>query len=106
MSGEVPRTVGVPMSPRLIIGIVSFCVAMTGVFMANLFLYIMIGEINRKRRDGDLVSYFGFTLPKTLRIHDEYHRLYPGGRLHIYSWVAFALAMLGLASVALCSGVV
>jgi hypothetical protein len=64
------------------------------------------GEINRKRRDGDLVSYFGFTFPKTMRIFDEYRRSYPDGRLHIYTWMAFALAMLGLGSFAVCSRII
>jgi hypothetical protein len=94
------------MSTRFILGTVSFCIAMTGVFVGNLFLYMMIGEINRKRRDGDLVSYFGFTPPKTLRILDEYRRSYPDGRLHIYTWMAFALAMLGLGSFAVCSRII
>ena len=68
---------------RVIIMIVAICIATTGLVTANLFLYIMIGEINRKRQDGNLVSYFGFTFFKTQRIFDEYRRLYPDGRLHI-----------------------
>ncbi len=89
-------------SPRTITGIISFCVAMTGLFLANMYLTMMIGEINRKRQDGSLVSYFGFTFPKMLRIFGEYRFSYPDGRLHIYALTAFALAIIGLVTVAVC----
>jgi hypothetical protein len=63
---------------------------------------MMIGEINRKKQEGNLVSYFGFTLPKMLRIFHEYRRLYPCGRLHIFALATFALALIGLISLAVC----
>jgi hypothetical protein len=90
------------MSARIITGIVSFCLAMTGLFVANMLLTMMIGEINRKRQNGNLVSYFGFTFPKMLRIFGEYRSSYPGGHLHLYALAAFAVAMAGLISVAVC----
>ena len=90
------------MSARVITGIISFCVAMTGLLLANMFLVMIIGEINRKRQDGSLVSYFGFTFPKMLRIFGEYRRLCPGGNMHICALGAFALAIIGLVSVAVC----
>jgi hypothetical protein len=90
------------MSARAITGIISFCVTMTGLFLANMFLTMMIGEINRKRPDGSLASCFGFTFPKMVRIFAEYRSSYPNGKLHIYAWAAFALAMIGLISVAVC----
>ena len=90
------------MSARVITGIISFCLAMTGLFSANMFLTMMIGEINRKRQDGNLISYFGFTFPKTLRIFSEYRHSYPSGWLHIYALAAFSLTIIGLISVAVC----
>jgi hypothetical protein len=90
------------MSARAITGIISLCVAMTGLFLANMFLTMMIGEINRKRQGGSLVSYFGFTFPKMLRIFGEYRSSYPSGNLHVYALVSFALAVVGLVSVAAC----
>jgi hypothetical protein len=90
------------MSVRAITGIISFCVALTGLFLANMLLTMMIGEINRKRQGGSLVSYFGFTFPKMLRIFGEYRSSYPKGNLHIYALTAFAFAMIGLISVAVC----
>jgi hypothetical protein len=90
------------MNTRIIGGAICFCAAMTGLFLANMFLTMMIGEINRKRHDGSLVSYVGFTAPKILRICKEYHRSYPDGRVLIYAVVAFVLAMGGLFGVAVC----
>jgi hypothetical protein len=67
----------VQLSTRLITGIVSFCFALTGLFVANMVLTMMIGEINRKRQEGSLVSYLGFSFPKILRIFGAYRHLYP-----------------------------
>jgi tellurite resistance protein TehA-like permease len=89
-------------SARLITGIVSLCVAMTGLFLANMFLIMMIGEVNRKRQEGNLISYFGYTFPKMLRIFGEYRSSYPNGNLHICAVAAFALGVIGLISVAVC----
>jgi len=88
-----------PVSARVITIVISFGVAMTGLFLANMFVTVMIGEINRKRQEGDLVSYFGFTLPKMLKIFGEYRSSYPKGNAHIYAWVSFGLAI-GLIGVA------
>ena len=78
----------------LVIGIIAFGVAMTGVISANIFMTLMIGEINRKREDGKQISYIGFTPGKTLEIFGEYRRLYPNGKLHIYSRGMFAIGVL------------
>jgi hypothetical protein len=80
----------------LVIGIIAFCAAISGVILANMFVLMMIGEINRKKEDGKLISYFGFTPPKTLQIFGEYRRLYPNGKLHIYALAMFALGMIAL----------
>lgn len=90
------------MNARVITGIISFCLTMTGLFLANMLLTMMIGEINRKRQDGNLVSYFGFTFPKMLRIFGDYRSSYPTGNLHMYALAAFVLAIVGLISVAVC----
>jgi hypothetical protein len=90
------------MSERFITGIVSFCFAMTGLFLANMFLMMMIGEVNRKREGANLISYFGFTFPKILRVFGEYRRSYPRGKLHLCSLGAFGVALTGLICVAVC----
>ena len=84
----------------LVIGIIAFCAALSGVILANMFVIMMIGEINRKKEDGRLISYFGFTPPKVLRIFAEYRSLYPNGKLHIYALAVFAIAMVALIVVA------
>ena len=94
------------MSGRAICAVVSFCVAMSGVFLANMFLTMMIGEINRKRPEGNLISYFGFTLPKLLHIFSEYRRLYPNGNLRAYALAAFAVMTIGAVVLAVSIGVI
>jgi len=100
------RTVSLLMSGRVIIGIVAFGVAGTGVFLGNMLTMIMIGEINRKRQEGDLGSYFGFTPQKSRMIFREYRRLYPKGKLHIYSYLALAAVVAGMGTVAVCARIV
>ena len=92
------------MSVRTIVGIVAFCIAMTGVVAGNLFITAMIGEINRKRSGRDLVSYFGFTPLKVQQILDEYRASYPSGRLHLLVAGAIALTVIGLVVAAVCAG--
>ena len=84
------------MSVRLLIGIGAFCVAMSGVWLQNMFLMMMIGEVNRKRPGDKLVSYFGFTPAKVSRVFNEYRSEYPEGKLRIYFWAACALTLFGL----------
>lgn len=94
------------MSTRAIIGIIFFCFAMTGAFLGNMTLIMMIGEINRKRQEGNLVSYLGFTFFKLLRIFREYRSLYPDGKLHIYSLAATGLMFICMIGVAVCIGII
>ena len=94
------------MSVRLIIGIFAFCIAGTGVFLGNMLTMIMIGEINRTRRERDLVSYFGFTLQKSRMIVREYRRLYPDGKLHVYSYLSLVAVIAGMITVAVCARII
>jgi hypothetical protein len=89
------------LSARTMIGIVSFCLAMTGIFLGNMFQTMMIGEINRKRQDGNLISYVGYSFPKITRIFQEYRLLYPTGKLRIYALAAIALAIIGMIGAAI-----
>lgn len=88
------------MSTRVIVLTGLLGVMTTGLIVAIQILFMVIGEINRKRPEGDLVSYFVFTLPKMRRIFTEYRAKYPNGRLHIYIWRAFAAVMIGMVGVA------
>lgn len=89
-------------STRVVAGLILFCLAVSTIFLSNLFVTMLIGEINRKRQESDVISFFGFTFPKMLRIFREYRRLYSGGKLHIYALVSFAVAMISLGIVAVC----
>jgi hypothetical protein len=90
------------MSVRVITGVVALCLAATGVFVGNMLTMVMIGEINRKKREEEIVSYFGFTPWKAQRIFGEYRRLYPNGKLHIYSYLTYACVVAGMITVAVC----
>jgi hypothetical protein len=87
---------------HIIIGILSFCVGMTGVILGNMFQLMMIGEIKRKRQQGDSLSYVGFWPAKIARIHSEYRGLYPNGKLHLYTLTAFALQIIGFVTFGVC----
>lgn len=78
------------------VAVTSMCIATTGIVSANVLLTAMIGEINRKRTDGNLVSYLGFTPSKVQSVFAEYRRSYPGGRLHVYALIAFGIAVVAL----------
>lgn len=90
------------MTTRTIIGIVLFGLGTTGVILANMFVMMMIGEINRKRKEGELVSYFGFTFQKFLRVMREYRNWYPDGRLRAYCLIAIGASAIAAVGMAIC----
>lgn len=90
------------MTATVVVMIVAFCVGLSGVFLANMFITMMIGEINRRRSDADLLSYFGFTPAKIFRLFSEYRSLYPEGHLHVFALACFACTMVGFIVVAVC----
>jgi hypothetical protein len=90
------------MSITVVVAIIALCLMISAGFSANMILIMMIGEINRKRPEGNLISYFGFTYFKMRRIFREYRRLYPGGKLHIYWHISNAAAVIGVITVFVC----
>jgi hypothetical protein len=96
--------IGASLTPRLIVGLLALGLATTGLVVANMFLYAVIGEINGRKPAGERISYFGFTPGKMSRIFAEYRRIKPAGRLHVYAWGSFALAMISLLACAVCIG--
>ena len=90
------------MNSQPVIVIVSLlCVATSGAILANLLVFMMIGEINRKKAEEDLISYFGVTQWKMTRIFRNYRALYPNGKLHIYFGMAVGVMVICLVSLAL-----
>ncbi len=91
---------GYRLSTTAIVLIILFCLAVSVILTCSLFLTMMIGEINRKREEENLISYFGFTPSKALRVLREYRSLYPRGKLQIYALLANLVDVLGLIMVA------
>jgi len=77
--------------------LILFAAATSLVIGANLVLYVMIGEINRKLPEEQQIGYLGFYPSKAFRITREYRRLYPGGHLNtvriIFNIVGFILGL-------------
>jgi hypothetical protein len=84
------------MSVKAVVAIIAFIVAMSGAVLGNMFVIMMIAEINRKRQDGNLVSYFGYTLAKLLRVFSEYRSLYPDEKLNNYALTAILVLITGM----------
>ena len=90
------------MTIRLILWILSFLVAMTGIFYANRTTYAMIDEINRKRPTDRQVSYFWFSPAQKRKIYDEYRSLDPEDKLGKRRRQAYAAIVIGFAASAIC----
>ena len=69
------------MSVDRIGALLMFLAAISCILCANLAMFAMIGEVNRKLSENEQISYIGFYPTKYLTIHREYRRLYPQGRL-------------------------
>ncbi len=90
------------MNALTVVAILSFGIGLSSAFMGNLFIFMMIGEVNRKRDDENQTPYFGWRPGKRSGIFGEYRRLYPEGRLLIYVFVASAVMVIGVGSAFLC----
>jgi hypothetical protein len=91
---------------RAVVGVVAFCIALTGTILANQFVTMMIAEINRRRDEHSQIAYLGFTPSKVLLVHSEYRRLYPAGRLHTMTLVSMGVVVVAMLMVAVCIGIV
>jgi hypothetical protein len=92
------------MSARLVVGALSFWLATAASFASMLCLWKLV-EINGKRQGGDLIDYFWFTLPKTMRIFEEYRILYPDGKYADYTRAAMVLAAISMCAAAVSIGI-
>jgi hypothetical protein len=92
------------MTARIAAGIIFFCVAMAAAMTGNLFYYKMITEINRERKDGDLVSHFGpsWRVPS---IFAQYRHFCPSGKLLTYMKISAAFGFICLIAAVVCAGV-
>jgi hypothetical protein len=93
------------MNARLIIGVGLFFVAITAACASNALVFKMTRAINRVSGRDRFSSYYGFRRPPLRNILDEYRREYPGGKFHIYLFIAILIGVLALAGVAICAGI-
>ena len=87
---------------RIIAGIIVFCTGASAATAASMFTTMMIGEINRQRKEDNQISYFGYTPSKMLGIFSEYRRLYPNGRLRHYAIASIITMTVALFITAVC----
>jgi hypothetical protein len=84
------------MAVRVIIGIVALaCVSVCGI-MLSLVSTEMVDKVNEKLPEGGQFGALGWYLPKTQRLHREYRRLYPDGRLLLRLRVLISVAIVCL----------
>lgn len=89
-------------SIRVIVGIIFFCLGLAAAIASGIFTIMMIGEINRQRKEDNQISYLGYHPLKMVQIPSEYRRLYPNGRLHQYANATFIIMAIALIIMAVC----
>lgn len=81
--------------------VILFVSATSLVIGANLVLYVMVGEINRKLPEDQQIGYLGFYPSKAFKITREYRRFYPNGNLNtvriIFNVLGFILGACAVA---------
>jgi len=90
------------MSIQLVAAAVFFCIAMSGIMCGSMVVFMMIGEINRRRPNDDTLKYFGFELDRIGRVTSEYRSLYPHGRLHVVLRGSLTVGFVSLACCTIC----
>jgi hypothetical protein len=56
-------------------------VAQVCLISCTFIIFAIIGEVNRKRPEGEQISYIGWHVTKRRFVRQEYRRLYPEGKL-------------------------
>jgi hypothetical protein len=88
------------MTVRFLIGFSSFCVWMAGCLLANTAIWQMIEEVDRNRPKGKRFSEMLFLRHRTWEIFDEYHRLFPDGKLRRRWRIGLTLFLVGFGGTA------
>jgi hypothetical protein len=79
------------MTPREIIGGIALaCVSVMGI-ISTLTGLEMVDKVNERLPEGEQFDPLGWYTSKALRLHREYKRLFPDGRLHLKLWVLTGL---------------
>ena len=69
------------MAPRVMIGVLALAGAAVCGLFSTTASFEMVNQVNEKLAKEDQFAELGWYLPKTVRLHREYKRLYPFGRL-------------------------
>ena len=69
------------MTPRVMIGALALAGAAVCALLSTIVSFQMVNQVNERLAKEDHLAELGWYLPKTLRLHREYKRLYPSGRL-------------------------
>lgn len=88
------------MTWQAIAAIVAAGTVLDGIYIAILHVTMMVEEMNRQRRDEDLVSNPGFSVSKMLLIYRDYRTTLPEGRLHLKALAIFCASLVGLIGLA------
>jgi len=75
---------------------VCLCLGTSAAIFGTLLMFMMIGEVNRKKDDAHQIPYLSLNPMRRDGMFSEYRRLYPSGRLHIYIFAAFAVMAIGI----------
>ena len=84
------------MSVRVAIGVIALVGVSICGLMSTLTNWEMMDAVNAKLSKSEQFGAVWWYAPKTLRLHRDYRRLYPEGRLLSNVWWLFALMSAGL----------
>lgn len=76
-----------------VVTVLLFVGSVSCMIFANIIGTIIVGEVNR-RNSVRKESYLWWTPAKTKRLHAEYRKYYPSGRLHFYARILGILGSL------------
>jgi hypothetical protein len=83
------------MSERLAVGLAFFAFGVNAVTLGAFLLVKMIGEINLKRAEKDIIPYSRVLTPRVFEILKEHRALYPDCRPSLYVLLIGAFSAIG-----------
>jgi hypothetical protein len=90
------ESTGLQLIPSNTIATIFLLAGISGMVVANLVRYAMIGHVNVRVPEKERFAYIGFYWPKNQRVALEYRKLHPKGRLLWWYRGCVALALVCL----------
>jgi hypothetical protein len=81
------------MTTNMIRALVLFLASQSFVLASSLVFFAMVGEVNRKVPEEQRISYLFWHFNKYRALLRQYRRLYPSGRLALYSFVLIGIGI-------------